>query len=184
MLNRGNFEEPVPAPVPGGFLALMAWGPVRVPLSSHADGLDFVYTNEPEDDPDLAIFATYAARMPVTEAPRSGAGIMTTGGGWIPTFGGLPQPFCLGSTTTWQVTGQTLDSAGSPLPSCRVLVLEWGRLVVGQSPVIADVMSSAVDGSFAIPVPGNGDYQAIAYKPGSPDVAGITLHPLTPTLAP
>jgi hypothetical protein len=89
----------------------------------------------------------------------------------------------IGSTTLWVIAGQTLDSSGSPLPSCRVVVLQWGRLVVGEAPVIADVVSSAIDGSFSIPVPGDGEYQAIAYLEGSPDLAGITLHPLTPTRA-
>lgn len=90
----------------------------------------------------------------------------------------------VGTTSLWVIAGQTLDSAGAPLPSCRVIVLQWGRLVVGEAPVIADVVSSAVDGSFSIPVPGDGEYQAIAYLEGSPDLAGITLHPLTPTRAP
>lgn len=87
----------------------------------------------------------------------------------------------IGSTTQWVIAGQTLDSSGAPLPSCRVIVLQWGRLVIGEAPVIADVVSSAVDGSFSIRVPGDGEYQAIAYLEGVTDLAGITLHPLTPT---
>lgn len=85
------------------------------------------------------------------------------------------------STVRYAVSGTTLDSAGTPLPGCRVIMIDVSRLAVGGAPVIGDEMSSGVDGSFAIAVPSNGDYMIIAYLPGSPDRAGVTLHPLAPT---
>ncbi len=116
--------------------------------------------------------------------PMSNATIITPCGTSIDTFmTGRPT---LGapmmSTTQWAIVGTTLDAADAPLPGCRVIVLEYGRLAVGESPVVADVISSEVDGTFSIPVAGNSGYQIIAYKPGVPDVAGITLSPLTPTM--
>lgn len=94
----------------------------------------------------------------------------------------LGQPFM--STTLWQIIGTTRDAAGVALPSCRVIVLAQGYLAVGAqaNAVIAETISSSVDGTFTINVPGNGDYGLIAYKPGDPPtVAGITLFNLIAT---
>ena len=97
--------------------------------------------------------------------------------GLVPTVFFTPET----STVRYAVTGSTLDSGGVALPSCRVVMLDMSRMAVTGSPVIGEAISSAVDGSFSIPVPSNADYILIAYLPGSPDRAGVTLRPLTPT---
>jgi len=94
----------------------------------------------------------------------------------------LGAPFM--STTSWQIIGTTRDASGIPLPSCRVLVLSEGYMAVGAqaNAVIAETVSSSVDGTFTINVPGNADYGLIAYQPGEPPtVAGITIFNLIAT---
>lgn len=94
----------------------------------------------------------------------------------------LGQPYM--STTRWQIIGTTRDSTGAALPSCRVIVVAQGYLAVGAqgNAVIAELISSAADGTFTVNVPGNGNYGLVAYKPGdAPTVAGGTTFALTAT---
>lgn len=119
--------------------------------------------------------------------PWSNATLCTQSGALIDTFMCtnacvLGAPFM--STTLWQIIGTTRDASGVPLPSCRVIVLAEGYLAVSAqaNAVIAETISSAVDGTFVINVPGNGGYGLIAYKPGEPPtVAGITIFNLNAT---
>lgn len=83
------------------------------------------------------------------------------------------------STSRWQVSGVTRDSGGAALANCRVVLLETGRIAMGATPVVAETVSDG-SGTYVMEVPLNTTYQAIAYKPGSPDVAGITRNDLTP----
>ena len=78
----------------------------------------------------------------------------------------------------YRLTGLTVDSAGAALGACTVDVFESAsRLYRGQT-------QSDANGNYSIDVTGSGTglvFQAIAYKAGSPDVAGVTLNTLVPT---
>jgi hypothetical protein len=79
------------------------------------------------------------------------------------------------------LTGVTKDSAGAALGNCRVVVLDAGQLANNASrPFVAEGYSDGA-GNYSIEVPQNTALQAIAYKQGSPDVAGITRSDVTPT---
>lgn len=82
-------------------------------------------------------------------------------------------------TERWQITGVTRDGAGAPLGNCRVVMLEVGRIAVGQAPVVAETVSDG-SGNYSIEVALNGAHQAIAYLDGSPDRAGISIDALVP----
>lgn len=115
-------------------------------------------------------------------APRANGGIATPCGAYIPvrweSDPRLGKPNM--STTRWEVAGTTYDASNNPLPGCRVVLLDIGALAVGGTPVIREQISDGT-GKFSISSPGNGNYQVIAYLPGTPDRAGITLHPVVPT---
>lgn len=83
------------------------------------------------------------------------------------------------SSVRWLLSGVTKDSAGATLGNCRVVIFETGRIVVCCMPVVAETISDG-SGNYAVEVPGNTGYQAIAYKPGSPDVAGVTVNTIVP----
>jgi hypothetical protein len=75
--------------------------------------------------------------------------------------------------------GVTKDGTGAALGGCRVVVFETGRIAKDGAPIIAETISDG-SGNYSVEVPGNKAYQAIAYKPGSPDVAGVTRNDLVP----
>ena len=79
----------------------------------------------------------------------------------------------------WQLAGVTRDNTGAALGECRVIVMEVGRQAVASAPVVAETVSDG-SGNYAIEVPLNVAYQALSYKPGAPDVAGVSLNTLTP----
>lgn len=83
------------------------------------------------------------------------------------------------ATDLFSITGVTKNSAGSPLGDCRVVALETGRIHIGGTPVVGETISDG-SGNYSITVPTNGSFQLIAYKPGSPDVAGITRSDVVP----
>lgn len=83
------------------------------------------------------------------------------------------------ATDRWFLTGVTRSGTGAALPGCRVLVLETGRLSVGQCPVITEGVSDG-SGNYSLEVPSNQAYQVLAYLAGSPDVAGVTRSDVTP----
>lgn len=80
----------------------------------------------------------------------------------------------------YQITGTTKDSAGVALPGCTVEVYET---VLGGEPhgqLRASTVSDA-NGFYSVDVtsPESGlTFQAKAYLPGSPDVAGVTVNTL------
>jgi hypothetical protein len=81
----------------------------------------------------------------------------------------------LESAVRWAVTGTTyLDTESTPLAGCRVVVFNVGQLAVGQAPIVAEAISDG-SGNFSIEVPQNTGYEMWAYKPGAPDVGGITI---------
>lgn len=87
-------------------------------------------------------------------------------------LGGKPfrsQPF---STSNTFIAGQTRDSTGAPLGSCVVILL-----LTGGDVAVAKAVSDA-SGNYRFDNPGSGPFYIVAYKPGSPDVAGTTVNTL------
>ena len=74
------------------------------------------------------------------------------------------------------ITGVTRDSAGAVLSSAQVnLFLTGGD--IWQAGQVSDA-----SGNFSFKNPGTGPFYIVAYKTGSPDVAGTTTNTLLPTL--
>lgn len=113
---------------------------------------------------------------------RNNAVISTPCGALIPfEIGRRTMSDFVGAATLYALSGVTRDNAGVALGNCRVVCLEVGRIAVGAAQaVVAETMSDGA-GSFTIATPGNAQYQLIAYKSGSPDVAGISLSTLQST---
>lgn len=79
--------------------------------------------------------------------------------------------------TNFRITGTTRDSTGVALGSCTV---HWFRT---SDDVELGITTSDASGLFAfagVGQPPNG-YYLVAYKPGSPDVAGTTINTLVGT---
>lgn len=72
------------------------------------------------------------------------------------------------------ISGITKDSTGAILGSCTVKVYGTTDDIEVDSAV-----SDAVTGAYAVGVPTSGNYYIVAYKAGSPDVAGTTVNTLT-----
>ena len=77
-----------------------------------------------------------------------------------------------------ELVGVTRDSNGAILVSCRVELFQTG----GDIPT-ATTTSDSVTGAFTFSNPGSGPFYIVAYKTGSPDVAGTTINTLTTTAA-
>jgi hypothetical protein len=76
----------------------------------------------------------------------------------------------------FSISGQTLNAAGTPLAECRVELNE-SRSDVEYAETISDG-----SGNYSFTIPYNSwNWQVIAYKVGSPDVAGVTVDTLTAT---
>jgi hypothetical protein len=108
-------------------------------------------------------------------------GVMSQTGNYALVFGNPTRinPF-VQNTARFQLTGTTYDYNSAALASCRVVVLETSRINVGGSPVVAETTSDG-SGNYSIEVPSNTSFQIIAYKAGSPDVAGVTRSDVVPT---
>lgn len=77
---------------------------------------------------------------------------------------------------TWSLSGQTLDATSTPLAGCNVDALSTTKDVVVSSTV------SDGSGNFTHTIGYNSDtFYMVAYKQGSPDVAGTTVNTLTVT---
>jgi hypothetical protein len=100
----------------------------------------------------------------------------------------LPDTFGLKIYETQQsyqvftLTGTTTDGAGAALGNCRVIAYQTGWQYAQDAPVIIAETVSDGSGNFSIDLR-NIDYQLTAYKPGSPDLAGITKNNVTPVAA-
>lgn len=77
-----------------------------------------------------------------------------------------------GAYVNYSITGVTKDSTGAVLPNCKVELFITARDVA-----IAERVSDA-SGNFAFDMPGTGPFYIVAYKAGSPDVAGTTVNTL------
>src|ERR1019366_9086709 len=68
------------------------------------------------------------------------------------------------------ITGATLDSTGAALAACTV---ELFRTDTNQ---VQAVTISDGSGNYTFTSPGNFNFYVVAYKAGSPDVAGTTVN--------
>jgi hypothetical protein len=75
------------------------------------------------------------------------------------------------------IVGVSRDSTGAALASCRVELFG-----TGSDQIIAETVSDA-GGNFTFGNPGTGPFYIVAYKTGSPDVAGTTVNTLFPSAA-
>lgn len=118
---------------------------------------------------------------------RSNAGIVSPCGAWIfldysPLLNRFEQ-----ASVLWAIAGTTKDSSGAALGACRVVATETGRIAIDgglatvgpEGDVVGETISNGA-GAYSIPVAMNTAHQLIAYKAGSPDVAGITRNDVTP----
>lgn len=81
--------------------------------------------------------------------------------------------FKLRGPLRWQIGGVTKDSTGTPLGSCVVKLY-----LTATDQELAQTTSDG-SGNYAFSVTDNAtSYYAVAYKAGSPDVAGTTLNTL------
>lgn len=76
------------------------------------------------------------------------------------------------STQVWVIAGITRDSTGAVLASCLV------ELMRSRDMTLIATQTSDGSGNFSFQVDPADKYQVIGYKPGSPDVAGITANTL------
>lgn len=83
------------------------------------------------------------------------------------------------STGRWVLAIQTQDVSGAAVGGCRVVVFDVGQLAVGLPAVAAESVSDG-SGSASVPVPQNTGYMVLAYLPGSPDRAGVSVQTLSP----
>lgn len=74
-----------------------------------------------------------------------------------------------------EIVGVTRTSTGTVLSNCVIDLFETGSDLVRGRTV------SGADGSFNFGNPGTGPFYLVAYKTGSPDVAGTTVNTVMPT---
>ena len=106
---------------------------------------------------------------------------------WLPM---MPRKFSVEKNSLkgirYLLTGITKDSAGSPLGSCSIEVFETIPGVVGNEPKgrLVNTGTSDASGNYSIEVHSKtgATFRCVAYKGGSPDVAGTTVNTLTPTI--
>jgi hypothetical protein len=79
-----------------------------------------------------------------------------------------------GVAVNFAITGVTRDSGGAVLGTCRVELFVTSRDVS-----IAETVSDT-SGNFTFGMPGTGPFYLVAYKVGSPDVAGTTVNTILP----
>lgn len=75
----------------------------------------------------------------------------------------------------WKLTGTTKDSTGVALGNCVV------KLFYSLTNTIAGITESDASGIFTFLVGPSLNCYIVAYKPGSPDVAGTTVNTLVAT---
>jgi hypothetical protein len=89
-----------------------------------------------------------------------------------------------GDTRRWFVSGVTRDGSGNPLGSCDVVLMQSDKIMLNPdimaNPIVAQTVSDG-SGNYSIQVRAKIPHQAIAYKVGGPDVAGITTETVIPT---
>ena len=102
---------------------------------------------------------------------------------WAPEIVGGMQS---GSNVRFVITGVTKDSTGAAIASCTVYLFRVYQITSpnnpdpNSDPVLA-VTTSDGSGNYSIETNGRGTFQLTAYKPGSPDLAGITVNTVMPS---
>ena len=77
---------------------------------------------------------------------------------------------------SWNIAGITKDSTGAVLGSCTVHLF-----YTGPDQFISATTSDSSTGAYSFKIgPTAGPFYVVAYKAGSPDVAGTTVNTLTP----
>jgi len=77
---------------------------------------------------------------------------------------------------SWMLTGITKDSTGAVLGSCVVHLFYTDTDIL-----VNEVTSDPTTGAFSFLIgPNAGKFYLVAYKPGSPDVAGTSINTLMP----
>jgi hypothetical protein len=79
-----------------------------------------------------------------------------------------------GGYANFTISGVTRDKNGTALGTCAVELYITGRDVS-----IAETVSDA-SGNFVFNMPGTGPFYLVAYRAGSPDVAGTTVNTIIP----
>jgi hypothetical protein len=77
------------------------------------------------------------------------------------------------STSSLFLTGVTKDSTGTPLGSCVVQLF-----TTADERFIKETTSDSVTGAYSFDILVTGPFFIVAYKAGSPDVAGTTINTL------
>jgi hypothetical protein len=99
------------------------------------------------------------------------------------TFGQHIMEYYTESTQKWFISGITMNSSGVPIGGCRIVVLQTNKLSynsdVYANPVIGETISDG-NGNYSLQVDYE-NFQILAYLPGSPDLAGVTINTVTPT---
>jgi hypothetical protein len=78
----------------------------------------------------------------------------------------------VGARINRSLVGVTRDSTGAPLGVCDL------DLYMTHADMLAAQATSDASGAFTFWNPGSGPYYIVAYKAGSPDVAGTTVNTL------
>jgi hypothetical protein len=105
-----------------------------------------------------------------------------TSGGIVPNLG-MAWAFYVPTVQAirYVISGVTYDKSGTPLGGCTVQVFS-----VETPPVLRGAAVSLANGTYSIEVTAYTvtalNFQAVAYLPGSPDVAGVTVNTLVPAL--
>jgi hypothetical protein len=74
------------------------------------------------------------------------------------------------------ITGTTVDANGAPLAGCTVQLFR-----TGDDSFVAELVSDGA-GAYSFVMGDNaGTFYLVAYKPGSPDVAGTTVNTIAAT---
>lgn len=138
-----------------------------------------VFRNGAKDPTDIVIMPDMIqiSTRPILLPERQNSGISTPSGNLV--VNERVMRTFIQSNERWLLTGVTRDKDGNPLGGCRVVILETGRIVVGEAPVVQETISDG-SGNYSIEVIGNTAYQATAYLPGAPDRAGITRNVIVP----
>ncbi len=77
-----------------------------------------------------------------------------------------------GGRANLSIAGVSRDSTGAALAGCTI------HLMLTGPDILAQVTTSDAAGNFAFSNPGSGPFYIVAYKAGSPDVAGTTVNTL------
>ena len=82
---------------------------------------------------------------------------------------------CVGGQQTKKIIGTTKDSGGTALGSCIV------QGFVTATDAYVGAVTSDPGGYYELPTTNTGQHYLVAYKAGSPDVAGTSVNTIVPT---